>query len=101
MSDAWVYVGSSLVSLGVGSGISYRLAKRSTSGSVATSEAATVWEQFELLRKELRDELVAERLVSARERAGRETAEALVAEQARRIARYEADEENTRRNGDG
>jgi len=47
--------------VGVTAIVTYVVARRTTSGRVETSEAATLWAASEQMRKELRDELVAAR----------------------------------------
>jgi glutamine synthetase type III len=55
----WAYI---IGALGVGSiiaaFIAYLGVRRGTSGSTATSDAATLWNEANAMRKELRDELV-------------------------------------------
>lgn len=38
--------------------VTYRIAKRKTSGSIDTSDAATLWSESKAMRKELRDEVI-------------------------------------------
>lgn len=44
----------------------YIIARRTTSGSVDTSDAATLWAESQAIRKELRDEIVALRADGAK-----------------------------------
>lgn len=48
----------SLVGVVIGPIITWKIAKRNTSGSIDTSEAATLWAESNEMRKELRDEVV-------------------------------------------
>jgi len=39
--------------------VTYKIARRKTSGSIDTSDAATLWSESKAMRKELRDEVIA------------------------------------------
>lgn len=67
--DPIILAGLSLIGVVVGPIITWKIAKRNTSGSIDTSEAATLWAESNEMRKELRDEVVSlrEELKSTRE----------------------------------
>jgi uncharacterized membrane protein len=48
-----------MLAAGVGGAVTYLVARRSTSGSIGTSDAATLWHASEEIRIELRAEVVA------------------------------------------
>lgn len=68
--DAWITPVAVFLGVIVSSGVTYLIAKRNTSGSISTSDAASLWKESNDLRQEYREraELLEKRLTEVNEK---------------------------------
>jgi uncharacterized protein (DUF3084 family) len=93
MSGVTTSLSAAAVAFGaaVSATVTYWIGRRKTSGTVATTEAETLWAEGQALRKELRDEVVDLRhqLEAARAEAAEAREEASKAKEEARLAKEE------------